>query len=76
MIEQWHGADNEWAPFAEKMEHHVEQCSGVESNEPSIFFKDDRLVMSFDLNKDMLNFEDLCDSEYFGKLNDPRIVFT
>ena len=76
MIESWFGVENEWSPFPEKHGTNVERCSGVETRQPLHYFEKNRVYYSFELNKEMIDMEDFCDSEWVMKKVDPRLVYT
>ena len=47
-------------------------CSGMDVKEHKLNFDDNRLVMSFQLNKNKMNVGDFCDNEAWVNMTDPR----
>jgi hypothetical protein len=76
MIESWNGIENEWSPFPEKYGYNVERCTGVETMQPFHYFDKNRLIYSMEINRNIMDMEDFCDSEFYMLKIDPRFVFT
>lgn len=66
---------NEYYPMPEKWNSIAEQCTGVETREPHHWFDNDRLVFTYELNKKMIDMDDLCDGEHLARNIDPRYLY-
>ena len=66
---------NEYYPMPEKWQSEVERCTGVETREPHHWFDSDRAVLTFELNKNMINMDGLCDGEHLMRNVDPRYLY-
>ena len=69
------GQYNEYYPMPEKWMHHHELCSGIETREAHVWFDQNRAVVTYDLNKKMIDSEDYCDSIEFMREIDPRLLY-
>jgi hypothetical protein len=58
------GHDNEYYPFPEKSTSLNELCTGVQSKEYHLWFDESRFVFTAALNKDHINVDDFCDSNF------------
>ena len=59
----------------EKWNSVAEQCTGIETREPHHWFDKDRLVFTYELNKKMIDMDDLCDGEHLARNIDPRYLY-
>ena len=56
---------NEYYPMPEKWQSVQMLCTGIETREPLHWFDNNRLVFTYELNKNAVDAEQLCDSEQF-----------
>ena len=56
---------NEYYPMPEKWQSVQMLCTGIETREPLHWFDNNRLVFTYELNKNAVDPEQLCDSEQF-----------
>jgi len=66
------GSVAEWYPMPEKWLSTQALCSGMDVKEHKLNFDENRLVMSFQLNKKKMNVGDFCDNEAWVNMTDPR----
>jgi hypothetical protein len=69
------GSFNEYYPMPEKWTNQVELCTGVETREVLFWFDNDRFVATYELNKNMVDMDDLCDGEHLARNVDPRYLY-
>jgi hypothetical protein len=63
---------NEYYPNPEKWLSTQMLCSGMDVKEHKLNFDENRLVMSFQLNKKKMNVGGFCDHESWVNMTDPR----
>jgi len=72
MIKFFPASVNEYYPMPEKWLSNPILCAGMDVKEHKLNFIENRLVMSFQLNKKKMNVGDFCDNEAWVNMTDPR----
>jgi len=64
---------NRFLPLPEKQRSYQELCTGMETMEPKFSVDRSRLIVKFQLNKNMIRMDSYCDSESTSELYDIRL---
>lgn len=59
----------------EKWGSNTERCTGIETREPQHWSDKNRMIWTYELNADMINMEQLCDSDEMVVNIDPRYLY-